>query len=194
MVGALIWDHDIGTETSFLMKRAHRERWRSSVLPGGGVGGAASSSPSISRPEEAWRFKPGAPGEPGGNSWNDLPLDKRSGGSVGIRARTSRTEPRFRHRADHDTQAASHPPRQARRDERYALRSSTIALNPTHGRLVCNTSCRRTTNWITTGPSNGVEAESLDERRTRTSSSPAGSRFSKRWTRGGERTCSSISA
>jgi alcohol dehydrogenase (cytochrome c) len=33
--------------------------------------------------KEAWRFYTIArPGEPGGNSWNGLPLDKRSGGSV----------------------------------------------------------------------------------------------------------------
>jgi PQQ-dependent dehydrogenase (methanol/ethanol family) len=33
--------------------------------------------------EEAWRFYTIArPGEPGGNTWNGLPLDKRSGGSV----------------------------------------------------------------------------------------------------------------
>jgi alcohol dehydrogenase (cytochrome c) len=33
--------------------------------------------------EEAWRFYSIArPGEPGGNSWNGLPLDKRTGGSV----------------------------------------------------------------------------------------------------------------
>jgi alcohol dehydrogenase (cytochrome c) len=35
--------------------------------------------------EEAWRFNTIArPGEPGGNSWNDLPLEQRSGGSVWI--------------------------------------------------------------------------------------------------------------
>ncbi len=33
--------------------------------------------------EQSWRFDTIArPGEPGGNTWNDVPLDKRSGGSV----------------------------------------------------------------------------------------------------------------
>jgi alcohol dehydrogenase (cytochrome c) len=33
--------------------------------------------------KEAWRFNTVArPGEPGGDTWNDLPLDRRSGGSV----------------------------------------------------------------------------------------------------------------
>ncbi len=33
--------------------------------------------------KERWRFNTVArPGEPGGDTWNDLPLDKRSGGSV----------------------------------------------------------------------------------------------------------------
>ena len=33
--------------------------------------------------EEAWRFNTIAwPGQPGGNTWNDLPLEKRNGGSV----------------------------------------------------------------------------------------------------------------
>jgi alcohol dehydrogenase (cytochrome c) len=35
--------------------------------------------------KEAWRFATIArPGEPGGNSWNDLPLERRNGGSVWI--------------------------------------------------------------------------------------------------------------
>ena len=37
----------------------------------------------INSGEEVWRFNTIArPGEPGGNSWNGLPLDERSGGSV----------------------------------------------------------------------------------------------------------------
>ena len=33
--------------------------------------------------EEAWRFNTIAwPGQPGGNTWNDLPLEERNGGSV----------------------------------------------------------------------------------------------------------------
>ena len=35
--------------------------------------------------EEAWRFNTIAkPGEPGGDSWNGVPLDKRNGGSVWV--------------------------------------------------------------------------------------------------------------
>jgi alcohol dehydrogenase (cytochrome c) len=52
----------------------------------GGVGrpgGAYISALDAETGEEAWRFYTIArPDEPGGNSWNDLPLEKRSGGSI----------------------------------------------------------------------------------------------------------------
>jgi alcohol dehydrogenase (cytochrome c) len=52
-------------------------------LNGGGGGGAYIAAVDSETGAEAWRFYSIArPGQPGGNSWNGLPVDERSGGSV----------------------------------------------------------------------------------------------------------------
>jgi alcohol dehydrogenase (cytochrome c) len=48
-----------------------------------GPGGGFIVALDIATGKEVWRFHTIArPGEPGGNTWNDLPLEKRTGGSV----------------------------------------------------------------------------------------------------------------
>lgn len=87
--GALLWDHtiEIGGETSFLMKNAPLIVKDKAIVGLAGYGGVERGSFILALDLEtgtpAWRFNTVArPGEPGGNSWNDLPLDRRSGGSV----------------------------------------------------------------------------------------------------------------
>lgn len=90
--GELIWDHAITTESSTGGLGGWQLR-SSPLVVGNNVlqGITGSFAPrggfilavDIETGEEAWRFNSIArPGEPGGETWNDLPLDKRSGGSV----------------------------------------------------------------------------------------------------------------
>lgn len=90
--GALIWDHEIdmrstGTglggynlrTTPFIVKDKVIMGVTASFMPKGGFIFALD----VDTGEEEWRFNTIArPGDFGGNTWNDLPMDKRSGGSV----------------------------------------------------------------------------------------------------------------
>lgn len=90
--GELVWDHRITPETDDSQRR--RYHLRSAPLVAGNVviqGVTASSAPKggfilavdMETGREVWRFNTIArPGAPGGNTWNDLPLEGRSGGSV----------------------------------------------------------------------------------------------------------------
>lgn len=90
--GELIWDHEITHQSS--PDRGGRYQLRSAPLVVGDKviqGVAASFVPrggfivalDLDSGEQVWRFDTIArPGEPNGNSWNGLPLERRSGGSV----------------------------------------------------------------------------------------------------------------
>ncbi len=53
------------------------------ITSSAGPGGGFIVALDIDTGKELWRFHTLArPGEPGGNTWNDIPLDKRTGGSV----------------------------------------------------------------------------------------------------------------
>ena len=92
--GELVWNHEIaGTSTSTSPGRGRYQIRGAPLVVGNKViqGVTASFSPGggfivgldIESGKEIWRFNTIArPDEPGGNSWNGLPLDKRSGGSV----------------------------------------------------------------------------------------------------------------
>ena len=90
--GELVWDHTIASASQLTgahpvpvaqraaggRRQGHPGRHRQ-LLAGGGFIVALD----LNSGNEVWRFHTIArPGEPGGNSWNGLPLDKRSGGSV----------------------------------------------------------------------------------------------------------------
>lgn len=89
--GALVWKHEVAPVGP---QGRGRYQIRSAPLVVGNKviqGVAGSFSPGggfivgldIDSGKELWRFNTIArPGEPGGNSWNGLPLDGRSGGSV----------------------------------------------------------------------------------------------------------------
>ncbi|MBT4160208.1 MAG: PQQ-binding-like beta-propeller repeat protein [Gammaproteobacteria bacterium] len=90
--GKLIWDHAIATDSP----KSELYQLRSAPLVAGNkvIQGITSFfmpkgsfivAVDIDSGEEVWRFNTIArPGETGGNTWNDLPLDQRNGGSVWV--------------------------------------------------------------------------------------------------------------
>jgi len=90
--GALIWDHKIVTESDGKGMGGYQLRTAPLAVGDKVIQGITGSFQSkggfilavdINSGEEVWRFNSIArPGELGGNTWNDLPLEKRSGGSV----------------------------------------------------------------------------------------------------------------
>jgi alcohol dehydrogenase (cytochrome c) len=106
-----------------------------SFVPGGGFIVALD----IATGKELWRFNTIArPGEPGGETWNGLPLDKRSGGSVWHQGTWDRdlnliyygVAPTY----DTGPMLKSSGVPGTTRDALYT--NSTIALNPDTGKLV----------------------------------------------------------
>jgi len=85
--GEVSWDQEVGDPANIRMTGGPLVA-RGKVMIG--TGGRVEGGPYIvaldaETGEEAWRFYSIArPGEPGGNSWNGLPLEKRNGGSVWI--------------------------------------------------------------------------------------------------------------
>ena len=90
--GEVVWDHEIAGASPTPGRGRYQIRSAPLVVGNKVIQGVtASFSPGggfivsldIESGEEVWRFNTIArPDEPGGNSWNGLPLDKRSGGSV----------------------------------------------------------------------------------------------------------------
>jgi alcohol dehydrogenase (cytochrome c) len=84
--GAVVWDTPIAAEGSGFGLSGGPLVARGKVMQGvngQAPGGAYIVALDAQSGAEAWRFHTIArPGEPGGNSWNGLPLEKRTGGSV----------------------------------------------------------------------------------------------------------------
>jgi alcohol dehydrogenase (cytochrome c) len=90
--GAQVWDHEIPIDppavrrTDFQLRSAPLvvgDKLIQGVTASGAPGGGFITGLDIATGKELWRFHTIArPGEPGGNSWNGLPLEKRSGASV----------------------------------------------------------------------------------------------------------------
>ena len=86
--GDVIWDHaiEIGNNTGYQLRSAPTvasgqviQGKAASFVPGGGFIIAID----LETGRETWRFNTLArPGEPGGNTWNNIPLEERQGGSV----------------------------------------------------------------------------------------------------------------
>ena len=86
--GEVIWDHaiEIGDNTGYQLRSAPTvaggqviQGMAASFVPGGGFIIAID----LETGRETWRFNTLArPWEPGGNTWNDIPLEERQGGSV----------------------------------------------------------------------------------------------------------------
>jgi alcohol dehydrogenase (cytochrome c) len=87
--GKLIWDHEIdtGDETDFIIKAAPMVVNGMAIIGMTGqtavAGGNFIIAIDLHSGEETWRFYTIArPDEPGGNTWNNLSLEERTGGSV----------------------------------------------------------------------------------------------------------------
>ncbi len=84
--GAVVWDQPIAEPGSGFGLSGGPLAAHGKVMQGvngQAPGGAYIVGLDTETGKEAWRFYTIArPGEPGGNSWNGLPLEKRSGGSV----------------------------------------------------------------------------------------------------------------
>ncbi|MCH8173796.1 MAG: PQQ-binding-like beta-propeller repeat protein [Proteobacteria bacterium] len=86
--GRVLWDHaiDTGDNSGYALRSAPLtaggqviQGVAASRVPGGGFIIAVD----LETGEETWRFYTLArPGEPGGNTWNNIPLEQRQGGSV----------------------------------------------------------------------------------------------------------------
>jgi alcohol dehydrogenase (cytochrome c) len=89
--------------------------------------------------KEAWRFYTIArPGEPGGNSWNGLPLDKRNGASVWVPASYDQQLDLafFGPAQTYDTAPLRNPSDEGDVTSDGLYTDSTLAINVTTGRLV----------------------------------------------------------
>ena len=89
--GAVVWDHRIenGGDRKQQIKSAPLIVGDKAIIGLNGFwdvkGGNFIVALDLKTGAERWRFNTVAhPGEPGGDSWNGLPLDKRSGGSVWV--------------------------------------------------------------------------------------------------------------
>lgn len=140
--GDLVWDRSVNNAG---------ERWNTTGGPlvakgkvmqgvnGQGSGGAYIVALDAETGVEAWRFHTVArPDEPGGNTWNGLPLEKRSGGSVWT---SGSYDPRlnlafFGAAPTYDTGPLRNSVNQPGMTNKALYTGSTIALNPDTGKLV----------------------------------------------------------
>lgn len=140
--GRVVWDHEVGD-----YKLGFRMTGGPLVAKGKvmmGTGGRAPGGNYIvgldaKTGEEAWRFYVIArPGEPGGESWNGLPLEKRNGASVWVPGSydSARNLAFFGPAQTYDTGPLLHPVSQPGITNDGLYTDSTIALNPDTGKLV----------------------------------------------------------
>ena len=145
--GALVWKHEVAPVGA--LGRGRYQIRSAPLVVGNKViqGVAGSFSPGggfivgldIDSGKEVWRFNTIArPGEPGGNSWNGLPLDGRSGGSVWHQG-TYDPELNliyFGVAPTYDTLPLLKPSGEPNVTSDALFTNCTIALNPDTGKLV----------------------------------------------------------
>jgi alcohol dehydrogenase (cytochrome c) len=143
--GKLLWDHaiDLKGQTSTWMKSAPIIVKGKAIIGTTGQldveGGNFMVAIDLSTGKEAWRFYSIArPGEPNGNSWNGLPLEKRTGGSIWNPA-TYDPELNllyFGPAPTYDTRSLRKPVGAPGITNDGLYTDSTVALNPDTGKLV----------------------------------------------------------
>jgi|HubBroStandDraft_6_1064221.scaffolds.fasta_scaffold52581_3 alcohol dehydrogenase (cytochrome c) len=142
--GEVAWDHEI-------LDREKNPRQQMTGGPlvakgkvivgtvGQGPGGNVIVALDAATGKEAWRFYTIAhPGEPGGNSWNNLPLDKRSGASVWT---AGSYDPAlnlvfFGAAQTYDTGPLVHPSKEPGINNDALYTDTTLAFDPDTGKLV----------------------------------------------------------
>ena len=146
--GAIVWDHAIDVvapavkgptlglrSAPFVVGNKVIQGVTTSFVPGGGFIVALD----LETGKELWRFNTIArPGEPGGESWNGLPLDKRAGGSVWHQGTYDPDLNLIYYGVapTYDTGPMRHPSGIAGTTRDALYTNSTIALNPDTGKLV----------------------------------------------------------
>jgi alcohol dehydrogenase (cytochrome c) len=139
--GKVAWDHEIGDYKVMgmtggpLAAKGKVMQGTTGRVPGGNFIVALD----IQTGQEAWRFRAiPRPGEPGGDSWNGLPLEKRNGGSVWT---AGSYDPGlnlayFGIAQTYDTGPLLHPVNQPGINNDGLYTDSTVAINPDTGKLV----------------------------------------------------------
>jgi alcohol dehydrogenase (cytochrome c) len=146
--GEVMWDHEIATKSQPTGRGRYQLRGAPLVVGDKVIQGVtASFSPEggfivgldLNSGKELWRFNTIArPGETGGNSWNGVPLEARSGGSVWHQG-TYDPELNlvyFGVAPTYDTGPLLHPKNEAGVTSDALYTNCTIALNPDTGKLV----------------------------------------------------------
>jgi alcohol dehydrogenase (cytochrome c) len=139
--GKVVWDREIGDYKQGIRITGGPLVAKGKVMQG--VGGRAAGGNYIialdaNTGEEAWRFYVIArPGEPGGDSWNGLPLEKRNGGSVWTAGSydPSLNLAYFGIAQTYDTGPLLHPVNQPGITNDGLYTDSTVAINPDTGKL-----------------------------------------------------------
>lgn len=146
--GNTVWDHAIDVvapavkgptlglrSAPFVVGNKVIQGVTTSFVPGGGFIVALD----LETGKELWRFNTIArPGEPHGESWNGLPLDKRAGGSVWHQGTYDPDLNLIYYGVapTYDTGPMRHPSGIAGTTQDALYTNSTIALNPDTGKLV----------------------------------------------------------
>ncbi|MGZ6038879.1 MAG: outer membrane protein assembly factor BamB family protein [Phenylobacterium sp.] len=146
--GEQVWDHEIAIEApakdrkAFVLRSAPLilgDKVIQGVTASGAPGGGFIIGMDIATGTELWRFHTIArPGEPGGNSWNGLPLERRSGASVWDQGTYDRALNLvyFGVGQTYDTGPLLKPSGVAGTTQDALYTDSTLALNPDTGKLV----------------------------------------------------------
>ena len=141
--GNLIWDKAIASGNAaggglFLTGGPLAAKGRVMQGIGGGAGGGFITALDANTGEEKWRFYGIArPDEPGGNSWNGLPLERRTGGAVWT---AGSYDPElnlafFGPAPTYDTGPLRNPINQPGVTNDALFTDATIAINPDSGKL-----------------------------------------------------------
>lgn len=146
--GERVWDHEIKlsppatSRAPFNLRSAPLvvgDKVIQAVTASGAPGGGFIVGLDIATGRELWRFHTIArPGEPGGDSWNGLPLEKRSGGSVWHQGTydPDLNLVYFGVGQTYDTGPLMKPSGVAGATQEALYTDSTVALDPDTGRLV----------------------------------------------------------
>ncbi|HVS14826.1 MAG TPA: PQQ-binding-like beta-propeller repeat protein [Thermoanaerobaculia bacterium] len=144
--GELLWDHEIVPETP-AMRAAYNLRSAPLVVGDKVIQGVTASfvprggfavALDIETGKEVWRFHSIArPGEPYGNTWNDVPLEKRSGGSIWHQGTYDPALDRiyFGIAPTYDTGPLLHPVDREGVSSEAFYTNCTVALDPDTGEL-----------------------------------------------------------
>lgn len=143
--GRVLWDHkvDIGDEDGHWFKSAPLIANGKAIIGLTGrqrvEGGNFILAVDVATGEEAWRFWTIArPDAPGGDTWNDLPLEQRTGGSVWIPGSydAELNLVYFGPAPTYDTSRLRRGPEDGNRNNDALYTNSTIALDADTGELV----------------------------------------------------------